>query len=147
MSGTVRSMRLQVAVFGRTNTGKSSFINLLAGQDVAITSSIAGTTTDTVEKAMELAPIGPILLIDTAGLDDSTALGEERIKRTNKVFDRADIAILVTTPNVWGETEEMIAQSAALHKIKLITVINKCDTAKLASDFLKLAASKSAARG
>ena len=145
MSGTVRSMRLQVAVFGRTNTGKSSFINLLAGQDVAITSSIAGTTTDTVEKAMELAPIGPILLIDTAGLDDSTALGEARIKRTGKVFDRADIAILVTTPNVWGETEELAAQSAALHKIKLITVINKCDTAKLASDFLKLAASKSAA--
>ena len=104
MSGTVKSMRLQIAVFGRTNTGKSSLINLLAGQEVAITSAVAGTTTDTVEKAMELAPIGPVLLIDTAGLDDTGELGAERIKRTNKVFDRADIALLVTTPGIWGET-------------------------------------------
>ena len=122
-------MRLQIAFFGRTNTGKSSLINLLAGQDVAITSPVAGTTTDTVEKAMELAPVGPVLFIDTAGLDDDSILGQERIKRTNKVFERADIAVLVTTPGIWDETEQAIAENARRHNIKLITVINKCDTA------------------
>ena len=127
-------MRLQIAVFGRTNTGKSSLINLLAGQEVAITSSVAGTTTDTVEKAMELSPIGPVLLIDTAGLDDTSELGTERIRRTNKVFDRADIALLVTTPGVWGETEENIVLTAKQHKIKLITVVNKCDISSAADD-------------
>ena len=143
MSGTVKSMRLQIAVFGRTNTGKSSLINLLAGQDVAITSAVAGTTTDTVEKAMELSPIGPVLLIDTAGLDDTSELGKERIRRTNKIFDRADIALLVTTPGVWGETEESIAQTAALHKLKLITVVNKCDTQSVTGEFLELLGKKS----
>lgn len=143
MSGTVKSMRLQIAVFGRTNTGKSSLINLLAGQEVAITSAVAGTTTDTVEKAMELAPIGPVLLIDTAGLDDTGELGAERIKRTNKVFDRADIALLVTTPGIWGETEEKIAVTAQQHNIKLITVINKCDTSSVTDDFMELIKQKS----
>ena len=143
MSGTVKSMRLQVAVFGRTNTGKSSFINMLAGQSVAITSPLAGTTTDTVEKAMELSPVGAILLIDTAGLDDITELGEERIKRTWKVFDRADIAILVTTPGVWGDTEEAVLKQAKLHKIKLITVINQCDTAAVTADFIEKVSQKS----
>ncbi|MBO5924404.1 MAG: [FeFe] hydrogenase H-cluster maturation GTPase HydF [Lentisphaeria bacterium] len=145
MSGTVKSMRLQIAFFGRTNTGKSSLINLLAGQDVAITSPVAGTTTDTVEKAMELAPVGPVLLIDTAGLDDDSVLGKERIKRTNKVFERADIAVLAATPNIWGETEEMVAASARKHNIKLITVINKCDTAEPDSDFLETVSSNSQA--
>ncbi len=143
MSGTVKSMRLQIAFFGRTNTGKSSLINLLAGQQVAITSPIAGTTTDIVEKAMELSPIGPVLLIDTAGLDDTTILGPERIKRTHKVFERTDIAILLTTPNVWGETEELAAATAAQHKLKLITVINKCDTARLERSFLEAVQQKS----
>ena len=143
MSGTVKSMRLQIAVFGRTNTGKSSLINLLAGQEVAITSSVAGTTTDTVEKAMELSPIGPVLLIDTAGLDDTSELGTERIRRTNKVFDRADIALLVTTPGVWGETEENIVLTAKQHKIKLITVVNKCDISPAADDFLEQIKQKS----
>ncbi len=136
-------MRLQIAVFGRTNTGKSSLINLLAGQNVAITSPIAGTTTDTVEKAMELSPIGPILLIDTAGLDDKSALGQERIKRTSRVFERADLAVLVTTPGVWGDTEETVAERAAEHKIPLITVINKSDTLPVSSDFLEVVQKRS----
>jgi [FeFe] hydrogenase H-cluster maturation GTPase HydF len=143
MNSVVKSMRLQIAVFGRTNTGKSSLINLLAGQEVAITSAVAGTTTDTVEKAMELAPIGPVLLIDTAGLDDTSELGSERIKRTNKVFDRADIALLVTTPGIWGATEETITATAKQHNIKLITVVNKCDTAAVTDDFMELIKQKS----
>ena len=75
METTPRSLRLQIAVAGRTNSGKSSFMNLITGQDVAITSPIPGTTTDVVEKAMELRPIGPVLFLDTAGIDDETRLG------------------------------------------------------------------------
>ena len=71
MDKTPRSLRLQIGLFGRTNVGKSSFLNMLAGQDVAITSAVAGTTTDVVEKAMELLPLGPVTFLDTAGLDDS----------------------------------------------------------------------------
>ena len=80
MRRTPKSLRLQIAIFGRTNVGKSSFLNLIAGQDVAITSSIPGTTTDVVEKLMELHPIGPVCLLDTAGIDDKSDLGEKRIK-------------------------------------------------------------------
>ena len=127
MSSTAKSMRLQIAVFGRTNTGKSSFINLLTGQQISITSDLAGTTTDIVEKTMEFAPAGPVLFIDTAGLDDQSPLGSERIKRTEKVFERADIAVLVTTANIWGTTEEKVAAAARKRGIKLITVINQCD--------------------
>ena len=75
--------------------GKSSFLNLIAGQDVAIVSSQPGTTTDVVEKPMELLPIGPVVFLDTAGLDDTTALGEKRVSKTEKVFDRADVIVLL----------------------------------------------------
>ena len=115
MNSVTKSMRLQIAVFGRTNTGKSSLINLLTAQNVSITSPLPGTTTDTVEKAMEFAPVGPVVLLDTAGLDDSTTLGGERIQRALKVFDRADVAILLTTPGVWGDTEELVVQKARQH--------------------------------
>jgi len=76
---------------------------------------------------MEFAPIGPVVLLDTAGLDDSTTLGSERIQRALKVFDRADVAILLTTPGVWGDTEELVVQKARQHKIKLIAAVNQCD--------------------
>ena len=79
MESAPRSMRLQIAVAGRTNSGKSSFLNLIAGQDVAITSPVPGTTTDVVEKPMELRPLGPVLFLDTAGVDDETALGGRRV--------------------------------------------------------------------
>ena len=75
---TPKSMRLHVGLFGRTNVGKSTFLNLLAGQDVAIVSPQAGTTTDPVEKSMELLPIGPVVFTDTGGVDDATALGDQR---------------------------------------------------------------------
>ena len=93
---TSKSMRLQIGVFGRTNVGKSSFVNRITGQDISIVSHIAGTTTDVVEKSMELLPIGPVTFLDTAGLDDYSELGEKRIEKTLKILNRCDIAVLVT---------------------------------------------------
>ena len=137
MNTTAKSMRLTFGIFGRTNAGKSSLVNYITNQAVAITSEIAGTTTDTVEKTMELAPAGPVVFIDTAGLDDASDLGGERIKKTLKVFERADIAILVTTPGVWGDTEIKVAEMCSKRKIKLIAVVNKCDTAAVEVSFLE----------
>ena len=139
---TARSMRLQIAIFGRTNAGKSSFINHITGQQVAITSNIAGTTTDIVEKPMEFAPFGAVLFIDTAGLDDTSELGAMRIQKTMKVFDRANIAILLTTAGNWGATEEAIVQATREHKIKLIGVVNQCDKASPDAKFLELVQSR-----
>jgi small GTP-binding protein len=96
---TAKSERIHICFFGRTNVGKSSIINLISGQDISIVSSIAGTTTDSVEKAMELAPIGPVVLIDTAGIDDVSDLAFERQKKTNSIFQKCDFACLIVEPN------------------------------------------------
>lgn len=130
MENTPKSLRLQVALFGRTNVGKSSFLNMICGQDVAITSPIAGTTTDVVEKAMELLPLGPVLFLDTAGIDDATELGRERVRKTLKVFDRADIAVILCEAGAWGEPEEKILRAAAERSIPVICVVNKADLAR-----------------
>jgi small GTP-binding protein len=92
MQSTPKSLRLQIGIFGRTNVGKSSFLNMNSGQEVAITSSQAGTTTDVVEKVMELLPIGPIVFLDTAGIDDNSDLGSLRIEKTTNII----ITILYT---------------------------------------------------
>src|SRR5512136_1357401 len=112
MKKTPKSLRLQIGLFGRTNVGKSSFLNLVAGQDVAITSPIAGTTTDVVEKSMELLPLGPVVFLDTAGLDDRSALAEARLKKTVKIFDRSDVITLMVEPNNWTDYEERIIGEA-----------------------------------
>ena len=96
MIGTPKSLRLQIALVGRVNSGKSSFLNLVSGQQVAIVSSQRGTTTDVVEKAQELIPLGPVLWLDTAGTDDDSALGEARWRRTLQAVDRADVMLIVT---------------------------------------------------
>src|SRR5512137_1360165 len=103
MKSTPKSLRLQIGLFGRTNVGKSSFLNLVAGQDVAITSPVPGTTTDVVEKAMELLPIGPVVFLDTAGIDDRSVLAELRLRKTRKIFDRSDVIVLMLEPDSWGE--------------------------------------------
>ena len=90
-----KSVRLQIGVFGRRNVGKSSTLNALTRQDFAIVSNVPGTTTDPIEKAMELAPLGPVLLIDSAGVDDEGALGAERVAKTERVFDRVDVGLIV----------------------------------------------------
>ncbi|MBP7795158.1 MAG: [FeFe] hydrogenase H-cluster maturation GTPase HydF [Elusimicrobiales bacterium] len=131
-------MRLHIGIFGRTNTGKSSFINFLTGQDVSIVSEIRGTTTDTVEKTMELLPIGPVLLIDTAGIDDITDIGVKRVKKTKKVFDRTDFGIIVTESNIWGEWEDMIVDEFRKRETPFICVINKIDMVLPSDKFISM---------
>ena len=101
-----RSFRLHISVFGRRNAGKSSIVNALAGQRVSIVSDVPGTTTDPVKKAMELLPLGPVIVTDTAGLDDEGELGAQRVERTRGVREGTDLAILVTDRDNWGEWEE-----------------------------------------
>ena len=129
MQNTPKGLRLQIGIFGRRNAGKSSLLNALARQDAAIVSDTPGTTTDPVEKAMEMLPLGPVLLIDTAGLDDDAArIGNLRIERTRKIFERADLALLVSDAN-WGTFEEELLASFEARKTSLIVVFNKSDLA------------------
>lgn len=95
LNETPRGDRVHIAFFGKTNAGKSSAINAITGQDIALVSEVAGTTTDPVYKAMELLPVGPVVFIDTAGLDDRTALGAARLKKTREVADKTDLAVIV----------------------------------------------------
>ena len=129
-------MRLQIGLFGRTNVGKSSFLNMMAGQDVAVTSPVPGTTTDVVEKPMELLPIGPVLFLDTGGLNDESVLGELRMQRTKRVFDRADVIVLVVEPDTWTEHEEFVLAEALSRKLPCIVVVNKTDLALPSDSFL-----------
>ncbi|MGI5940064.1 MAG: [FeFe] hydrogenase H-cluster maturation GTPase HydF [Thermoleophilia bacterium] len=123
-----RGMRLHIGLFGRRNVGKSSLLNAITRQNVSIVSEHAGTTTDPVEKPMELLPLGPVLFIDTAGIDDVGALGELRADRTKKVFERTDVGVVVTEPGEWGEFEEQIVQTLLDNNASPIVVVNKVDT-------------------
>ena len=127
MQTTPKSLRLQIAILGRVNAGKSSFLNLVTGQETAITSEIAGTTTDVVEKAQELLPLGPVLWLDTAGFGDNTELSGQRLEKTIKTLDRADIAVLVCEGDNIGEEENKIISLTSQHKIPLIKIYNKAD--------------------
>ena len=142
MQKTPKSLRLQLGIFGRTNVGKSSFLNMIAGQDVAITSEVAGTTTDVVEKVMELLPLGPVVFLDTAGLDDETDLGKARIARTEKVYDRADIIILVVESGIWGKTEEKVIETAKSYKTPTVVVVNKIDHCSPSEEFISMVTTK-----
>lgn len=122
-----KSMRLHIGIFGRANVGKSSFLNFLVGQDVAIVSSKRGTTTDTVEKTMELLPIGPVVLIDTAGIDDDTDIGNLRVEKTKKVLDRIDFAFLVVEPNIWTRYENDVLNELNKRKVPFLIILNKSD--------------------
>lgn len=138
MQTTPKSLRLQIALVGRTNVGKSSFLNFITNQDVSIVSPVPGTTTDVVEKPIELLPVGPVNFLDTGGIDDQSILAEERIKRTQRIFDRADVVVLIVEPNVWTEFEENIAQTTKKSNLPLIIVVNKIDKATPKSDFISL---------
>ena len=131
MQNTPKSLRLHIAILGRTNAGKSSFLNLITGQQTAITSPIAGTTTDVVEKAQELPPLGPVLWLDTAGYDDTTSLSAERLKATEKIFTRTDIAVLVCAGNNIGAPELQITEKLKQHNIPIIKVYNQADKYKI----------------
>jgi len=127
MKTAPKSLRLHIALFGRTNVGKSSFLNLVTGQDVSIVSEQPGTTTDVVEKTMELLPIGPVVFIDTAGLDDETILGGKRIEKTEKVFDRADVILLICEGDEFGGFEQAVTARTEEKSIPVIRVANKAD--------------------
>lgn len=122
-----KSFRLHIGIFGKRNVGKSSILNALTSQDVSIVSEIAGTTTDPVEKPMELLPLGPVLFIDTAGIDDIGVLGEKRIIKTLAVFDRTDLGIIVSNYNEWGEFEQKIMEAFKKRGIPFLVVFNKTD--------------------
>ncbi len=138
MEKTPKSNRLHIALMGRTNVGKSSLLNLMVGQDIAITSPIAGTTTDVVEKAIELLPLGPVLFLDTAGLDDTSQLSGSRLEKTTKIFDRADIIFLVAEAEIWTDFEETVLTEAKKRKIPILAIINKIDLKSPSADYLAI---------
>ncbi len=123
----LKSMRLHIGVFGRTNVGKSSLLNRITNQEISIVSDIAGTTTDVVEKSMELLPVGPVTFLDTAGLDDNTELGEMRIEKTLKVLNRIDVAVIVCDQRGIETYEEELIEKLDELKIPYLIVMNKCD--------------------
>ena len=144
MKKTPKSLRLHIGIFGRTNVGKSSFLNLITGQDAAITSPVPGTTTDVVEKTMELLPVGPVVFLDTAGLDDNSLLGAARLKKTHKVFDRSDIVVLLTEAQNWGGYEEQVMAEAGKRQIPVIASVNKSDLETPEEGFLNTIKEKAA---
>lgn len=119
--------RAHIGIFGRRNTGKSSLVNLLAGQEVAIVSDVAGTTTDPVSKTMEIGGLGPVVVVDTAGIDDEGALGEKRISRTQRVLHTIDFAILLFTDNDFGTFEQSLVQEFRQRSIPFTIIYNKED--------------------
>lgn len=142
MEDTPRSSRLHIGIFGRTNSGKSSLLNALTNQQFAVVSAVAGTTTDPVYKTMEINGIGPVVFIDTAGFDDKSELGKQRIEKTEDAASKTDIALIVFAPTIdstgalqtssenknslFSEELSWIAQLQS-KKIPFICILNKCD--------------------
>lgn len=132
MTETPRGNRVHIAIFGRTNAGKSSLINCITNQKISLVSDVKGTTTDPVYKAMELLPIGPVVFIDTAGIDDVSLIGILRIEKTVEVLDKMDIAIFVVSAETILEDETLSYEQKWIEKIKdkkkpFVAVLNKID--------------------
>ncbi len=133
----LKSLRLHIGIFGRTNVGKSSFLNKITKQSISIVSDIAGTTTDVVEKSMELLPIGPVTFLDTAGLDDNSILGEQRIEKTLKILNRCDIAVILTDKFELEKIEKDLIEEFKKLEIPYCVIVNKQDNNLSAiSDFM-----------
>ncbi len=124
---TTKGNRLHIGFFGKRNVGKSSIVNKITGQDISIVSSNAGTTTDVNQKSMELLPVGPVVLMDTAGYDDIGELGKLRIEKTYKALDRTDVAVLVFDNNPLNEYDLEFLKLLSQKKIPLLSIINKID--------------------
>lgn len=131
LNNTPKSDRIHIGIFGKRNAGKSSIINAITGQDLAVVSDVKGTTTDPVQKAMELLPLGPVMIIDTPGIDDIGELGSKRIEKSYQVLNKTDIALLVVDGTV-GLTEEdnAIIQAIEDKKLPYLVVLNKADEVK-----------------
>ncbi len=128
LNSTPNAMRTHIAFFGLRNAGKSSLVNAVTNQDIALVSDIKGTTTDPVYKSMELLPLGPVVIIDTPGIDDSGTLGEKRVKKTMEILAKCDIAVLVTDGSRGPEdSEKELTEIFKAKNIPYITVYNKCD--------------------
>ena len=126
-----KDLKPHIGIFGRRNCGKSSLINLLTGQNIAIVSDTAGTTTDPVKKSLEIFGIGPCVLIDTAGIDDVGALGQQRVEKTMKVLEEIDCAILVITENNFGDPEKQLIARMKERAVPFFVVHNKSDQESL----------------
>ncbi len=126
MQKTPKGMRLHIGIFGKRNVGKSSIMNALTAQDISIVSDTAGTTTDVVEKSMELLPFGPVTFLDTAGIDDIGELGKQRIEKTKKILDRTDIALIVLN-EAFDDYEKELIEEFEKRETPYIFVINKID--------------------
>ena len=135
---TPKSMRIAVGIFGRRNVGKSSIMNMLSNQSASIVSDVAGTTTDTVQKSIEIHGLGAATLFDTAGVDDAGELGRKRILKTNETIENIDIAVLVVENNEFSKFEsELIDKFKSLNKPFLL-LVNKCDLKETKGEFLNL---------
>lgn len=129
----VKVNRPHIGIFGRMNAGKSSLINALTGQDVAVVADQPGTTTDPVKKTLEILGIGPVVLVDTAGVDDTSVLGAQRVARTQETLERVDLALLVFA-GAWGAEEQKLLQLCQARGVPFFCVHNKSDLAPL-TDF------------
>ena len=135
---SLKSLRLHISIFGRTNVGKSSFLNSVTGQDVSIVSAEKGTTTDVVEKSAELFPIGAVAFLDTAGLDDDTKLGDLRKEKTLSVLNRTDVGLIITDYDGLTEYELSLIESFKELKIPYLIIINKSDVQQIKDEKLDI---------
>lgn len=137
LNKTPTANRLHIAIFGKRNMGKSTLINAITNQNLAIVSPEAGTTTDPVYKAMEILPIGPVVLIDTAGIDDIGSLGELRVNKSLEILNKTDIALLVIDKDGFNEFDLKLIELFNKHKTEFLIVVNKCDLFSTPIDLLE----------
>jgi [FeFe] hydrogenase H-cluster maturation GTPase HydF len=130
-----KDLKPHIGIFGRRNNGKSSLINLLTGQDIAIVSEHPGTTTDPVKKSVEIFGIGPAIIIDTAGIDDEGDLGKKRIEKTMQAIPVIDMAILILAHNIMGEYEETLIKEFNFYEIPFVIIHNKTDIENMTEEF------------
>ena len=135
MNETPSGERVHIGFFGRRNAGKSSLVNAVTGQDLAVVSEVKGTTTDPVTKSMELLPLGPVVIIDTPGFDDEGSLGELRVQRTRKILEKTDIAVLaVDTTEGFKKADEELAELFSERNVPFIIALNKSDISEDSED-------------
>ena len=128
MLNTPKGLRMHIGLFGRRNVGKSSVLNAITNQETSIVSNVAGTTTDPIDKAMELLPLGPVLFVDTAGVDDDQeAIGKLRTRKTAQVLDRCDMALVVTEAGTWSSYETELCEQLKSRGITVLLIFNKMD--------------------